>query len=102
MIETEINTDREKFLSSLMFYLGKNYFDFLKEGNKNIMEFQLENNDTLGEKVTACRGMKLVLGLAKDTNENGNLLIQLNNGNVEKISSGELRQFNLGGNIGST
>jgi hypothetical protein len=29
--------------------------------------------------------MKLILGLAKDTNENGNLLIQLNNGNVEKI-----------------
>ena len=39
MIEAEIKINREKFLSSLMFYLGKNYFDFLKEGNKNIMEF---------------------------------------------------------------
>ena len=39
MIEAEIKINREKFLSSLMFYLGKNYSDFLKEGNENIMKF---------------------------------------------------------------
>ena len=101
MIEAGIDINREKFLSSLIFYLEKNYSDFLKEGNKNIMKFQRENNHTLWEKVTPCRGLKLIFGLAKDINENGNLLIQLSNGNVEKISSGQLRQFNLDGNFGS-
>ncbi len=91
MIEAGKDVNREKFLSSLMFYLEKNYSDFLKGGNKNILKFWRENNDTLGKKVTVCRGKKLIVGLAKDINENGNLLIQLNNGNVEKISSGELR-----------
>ena len=39
MIEAGIDINREKFLSSLIFYLEKNYPDFLKEGNKNIMKF---------------------------------------------------------------
>lgn len=91
MIEAEININREKFLASQMFYLEKNYSDFLKEGNKNILKFWRENNDTLGKKVTICRGKKLIVGLAKDINENGNLLVQLNKGRLEIVVSGELR-----------
>lgn len=90
-IEAGKDINREKFLSSLMYYLEKNYAGFLEEDNENILKFWRENNETLGEKVTAYRGTRVVSGLAKDIDENGNLLIQLNNGNVEKVSSGELR-----------
>tara|TARA_B100000315_G_scaffold252973_1_gene290842 strand:+ start:10071 stop:11111 length:1041 start_codon:yes stop_codon:yes gene_type:complete len=45
------------------------------------------------------RGSKTVSELAKDIDENGKLLIQLNSGNVEKVSSGELRQLNFDATI---
>ncbi len=58
MIEAEININREKFLASQMFYLEKNYSDFLKEGNKNILKFWRENNDT-GKKSNYMQGKEI-------------------------------------------
>lgn len=90
-IESGKDIVREKFLSSLLSHLEKNYAGFLEEDNENILKFWRENNETLGKKVTAYRGARVVSGLAKDIDENGNLLIQLDNGNVEKVSSGEIK-----------
>ena len=90
-IEAGKDISREKFLSALMFHLENNYADFLKGDNKNVLKSWRQNNDTLGKKVTVCRGTTSVTGLAKDIDGEGNLLIHLNNGNLEKVSNGELR-----------
>jgi len=90
-IETGKDIIREKFLSTLMFYLEKKYTSLLKKGHKTILQFWRENNDTFGKKVTIYRGTRLIIGLAKDIDENGNLLVQLKSGDVEKVFSGELR-----------
>jgi BirA family biotin operon repressor/biotin-[acetyl-CoA-carboxylase] ligase len=89
-IEGGKDINRERFLSSLMFYLEKDYIGCLNEDNKGTLQFWRQHNDTLGKKVTVNQGKRLITGLAKDIDETGNLLIQLDNGNMEKVSSGEL------------
>lgn len=90
-IESGKDIIREKFLSSLLFHLENKYTCFLKNGNKNILQVWRKHNDVLGKKVKIYQGTRLIVGLARDIDDEGNLLVETNDGNVEKVSSGELR-----------
>lgn len=93
-IETGKKISREKFLSSFLFFWELRYSCLLENGHKEIIQFWRDNNETLGRKVTISQGTRLISGLAKDIDDNGNLLVQLNNGAIVKVFSGELRWAN--------
>lgn len=93
-IETGKKISREKFLSSFLSFWELRYSSLLENGHKEIIQFWRDHNDTLGRKVTISQGTRLISGLAKDIDDDGNLLVQLGNGAIAKVSSGELRWAN--------
>lgn len=90
-IESGKDFDREKLLSSLLSHLEKEYTCFLESGDKNILRVWRKNNDVLGKQVKIYQGTKLIIGLARDIDDKGNLLVQTGDGKVEKVSNGELK-----------
>ena len=98
-IETGKDYSREKFLSSFLICLEQEYNSYIKHGAKNILESWRKHNNTLGREVTIYQGNREIAGLAKDIDDQGNLLVQIKSGVVVKVSSGEMRKLNI---IGSS
>jgi len=98
-IETGKDYSREKFLSSFLICLEQEYNSFLKHGAKIMLESWRKHNNTLGREVTIYQGNRVIVGLAKDIDDQGNLLVQIKSGAVIKVSSGEMRKLNI---IGSS
>ena len=94
-IETGNDYSREKFLSSFLICLEQKYNSHIKYGAKNVLDTWRKHNNTLGQEVTICQGNRVTAGLAKDIDDQGNLLVQVKSGAIIKVSSGDMRKLNI-------
>ncbi|MCK4260647.1 MAG: biotin--[acetyl-CoA-carboxylase] ligase [Halanaerobiales bacterium] len=83
--------DRVQLLCKILFQLEKHYQQFLQEGFEPIRKLWKEYTCTLGNSVKVSRwNQPPIYGKALDINPDGSLLLELSNGQLCDILSGEI------------
>lgn len=94
----EIN--RKRLLASILNHFEQLYKDFKDDGNiTKVLQICRDNSVLLGEEVRIIRGKDLRIGKALDLNDEGQLIVQFENGTVENIFSGEVSVRGINGYI---
>lgn len=83
--------DRVELLSSILLQIEKRYFQFLKDGFAPILKRWKEYNCTLGINTKISRfNQPPLYGKALDLNYDGSLLLELKDGQIISVFSGEI------------
>ncbi len=91
-IETHNTVDRATLLSNTLFYLENLLNILVNEGRSKILELWKEYNNTLGRKVEIHSDREVFVGLAKDIDKDGFLLVDVD-GNVKKVVTADSVRF---------
>ena len=81
---------REKFLRALLEELERRYEEFTQKGFHPILKEWRDLSSLLGKYVKVVSFDEEIKGRAIDIDQNGALIIQLSNGSVRKVSSGDV------------
>lgn len=85
----EIN--RKQLLANILNEFERLYIDFIDKGSTSeAIKICRENSSLIGKEVKVIRGDEVRLGKALDINEEGELVVEFENGVVENIYSGEV------------
>jgi len=83
--------DRKQLLATVLNEFEKFYIDFI---NNNIVSKAInickENSALIGKEIKVIRGEEIRLGRALDINEEGELVVEFKEGDIENIYSGEI------------
>ncbi|MGB9791813.1 MAG: biotin--[acetyl-CoA-carboxylase] ligase [Thermacetogeniaceae bacterium] len=82
--------DRISLLCRTLEALEEDYRCFLSEGFAALRKKWLEYDATLGKAVRVRLGSRELIGTAEDLDEEGSLLLRLNDGRLQRVNSGEL------------
>jgi BirA family biotin operon repressor/biotin-[acetyl-CoA-carboxylase] ligase len=90
-VKKEINREisRVKLLRRILEELEEAYFALEKKGGQALLQDWRQLSSTLGRKVKVVTRRRTIEGTALDVAEDGALLIQLGNGRLEKLLSGD-------------
>jgi BirA family biotin operon repressor/biotin-[acetyl-CoA-carboxylase] ligase len=86
--------DSCSFFSLLLSEIEQNYEKFVRTGFEPILKEWKKNNCVLNSNVEVYESGERFSGLALDIDDNGGLLIRLDNGTVKSIVSGDLNLLN--------
>lgn len=90
-IEEGEEIDRKILVANILNEFEKLYIPFLNEkSNSKAIEICRKNSATIGKEVRIIQGKKERLGKAVDINEKGELLVEFQDGELEKIFAGEV------------
>lgn len=89
-LERGCKTSRLKILKEFIRNWDEHYWNYLKMGNIYLQHRWLEYNVTLGREVKINRQGMVFSGTALDINEEGALLVRLNDGRVREFLAGEV------------
>jgi BirA family biotin operon repressor/biotin-[acetyl-CoA-carboxylase] ligase len=90
-IETGKNIKRKEFVSILLNKFEELYEEFVKEDSiKTSVSICKENSILMGKEIKIINRDKETLAKAVDLDESGQLIVQLENGSIHKIFSGEV------------
>jgi BirA family biotin operon repressor/biotin-[acetyl-CoA-carboxylase] ligase len=84
------NINRLELMRSLLIKLEEYYLLFKKKGARFILDRWRMYSTTLGRMVKIIQDKKVLLGLAQDVDEEGNLLLRKETGLIERINAGDL------------
>lgn len=82
--------DRLSLLCRILDALEEDYRCFCSEGFTAVRRGWLEYEATLGKEVCVRLGSRELMGTAEDLDEEGNLLLRLSDGRLQRVNSGEL------------
>jgi len=82
--------NRLELMRSLLIKLEEYYFLFKQKGARFILDRWRMYSTTLGRMVKIIQDKKVLLGLAQDVDEEGNLLLRKETGLIERINAGDL------------
>ena len=82
--------EREVIISHILNRFEINYENFNKYGLVYFREKLKEYSSILGKEVIVISALELIEGVAEDLDENGNLILRLENGNSKKIIYGDV------------
>lgn len=88
-LEKGVKTDREKFLEMLLSRFEFYYSRFIENGFSCLVDEYRKKCITLGKNVTVSRAGEIYPAKAVDINENGELIVETENG-TETVMSGEV------------
>ncbi len=92
--------NRKELLASILNHFEKLYNDYKDDGNiSKVLQICRANSILLGEEVRIIRGKDIRTGKALDLNDEGQLIVQFENGTVENIFSGEVSVRGINGYI---
>lgn len=92
--------DRKILLANILNEFEELYLSFKDKGNiSQAMEICRNNSALIGKDIRVIKGEEVKLGKALDINEEGQLVVEFENGNVENIYSGEVSIRGLEGYI---
>ena len=89
MIETGKRVDRNLLIAELLNRFEYWYKKFM-EGDETVMKRWRELSDTSGRRVKVNVGDRVYEGIAKVLDNDGSLMIRLDDGSIKKISAGEV------------
>jgi BirA family biotin operon repressor/biotin-[acetyl-CoA-carboxylase] ligase len=92
-IELGREVNRVRFMQSLIEELEEDYFSFKEEGFTPILWNWRRLSDTPGRTVEVTYQEEVIRGVARDIDEDGSLIVQLADGTVKKIVSGDCRHL---------
>jgi BirA family biotin operon repressor/biotin-[acetyl-CoA-carboxylase] ligase len=88
---TEKYCDRNELIAEILNQFEKYYLELIiKNNKKNIVDIYRENLSMLGEKINVIQGNTSYTARAIDIDDNAELIIEDENGNVRVINSGEI------------
>lgn len=83
--------DRKILVSNILNEFEKLYIPFKDKGNgREAIDICRNNSALIGKEVKVIRGEDIKLGKFLDINNNGELIVELENGDIEEIFSGEV------------
>jgi len=85
-----VSPDRARLAAEILNQLEPVYEDFLKSGPGPMLEEWRQRSATLGKMVELVRGTEKIRALALDVGEDGRLRVQLEDGSIREIFSGEI------------
>ena len=89
MIETGKRVDRNLLIAELLNRFEYWYEKFM-EGGETVIKRWRELSDTSGRRVKVNVGDRVYEGIAKVLDNNGSLMLRLDDGSIKKISAGEV------------
>lgn len=90
-IETGRKMNRKMLLAEVLNMFEKLYIPFSKEKDlKRVIKICRENSILIGKEVKIIYGSEEKFGKAIDINEEGELVVQYKNGEIENVFSGEV------------
>lgn len=92
--------DRKKLVGNILNEFEKLYIPFREKGNaKRAIDICRANSAIIDKEVKVIQGEEVKIGKVIDLNENGELMVELGNGHVENIFSGEISIRGIDGDI---
>lgn len=92
--------NRKLLLASVLYYFEEFYNEFKDDGNiSQVLKVCKEDSVVLGKEIRIIRGKEIKEGRALDLNNEGQLIVQFDNGTVENIFSGEVSVRGIEGYI---
>lgn len=92
--------NRKELSASILNHFELLYNDFKDGGNiTEVLQICKDNSVLLGEEVRIIRGKDVRIGNALDLNDDGQLIVQFENGTIENIFSGEVSVRGIEGYI---
>lgn len=82
--------EREIIISHILNRFEINYENYNKHGLVYFREKLKEYSSILGKEVIVISALEMIEGVAEDLDENGNLILRLENGNIKKIIYGDV------------
>lgn len=91
-LSVEANTaiDRAELFKEIMLYLEKSFDDYFSKPDKAISDEYIKLCATLGRNVTVARGNTIFNGKAVGVEATGDLLVEIADGTIIQVSSGEV------------
>ena len=99
-IESKSEVDRKKLFAEVLNQFEKLYIPFKDNGKiSNAIEISRKNSAVIGKDVWITNGQNKRRGKAMDINEAGELLVEFEDGKIERVFSGEISIRGLEGYI---
>lgn len=99
-ISQKSSINRKELLAHVLNEFEELYMPFKDNGNiLKAINICRENSALIGKEVKIIKGEKIKIGRALDINEEGQLVVEFNNGVVENILSGEISVRGLDGYV---